>query len=173
MPYYTITRRILAVARSYGVQAENGEHLFAVKGGLGFARRFSIRGGGGTVLYSAREKLFALDPTFVVMRRGTEVARIKRTTTSGAARDEFAIELGCDAMTAAGKLWSRDGVDITHQGRRAGTVRRKHEPLVRETFVLHAASDLDQALFLAIAMSIVDADSPQRGTLPDPGGSLP
>ena len=173
MPYYTITRRIFAVARSYRVRSESGEHPFAVKGGLGFARRFSIRDRSGVLLYSAREKLLALDPTFIVTRDGAEVALVKRTTTSGAATDKFEIQLQSDAMTAAGRLWSDDGVDITHQGRRAGTVRRNHEPLVREEFLLHAASDLDQALFIAIAMSIVDVDSPRRGSKPDPGGSQP
>ncbi len=173
MPYYTITRRILAVARSYRVRSETGEYPFSVKGALGFARRFSIRDPRGVILYSVREKLLVLDPTFVITRDGREVALVKRTTTSGAAKDEFDIQLPPDAMTASGKLWSDDGVNITHQGRRAGTIRRNHEPLVHETFVLHAASDLDQALFIAIAMSIVDVDSPQRGRQPDPSGSLP
>jgi uncharacterized protein YxjI len=173
LPYYTITRRILAVARSYRVQAENGDHPFTVAGRLGFARRFSIKDRSGVRLYSAREKLLALDPTFVIMHDGVEVALVKRTTTGGAPKDEFDIGLPSDAMTAAGRLWTEDGVSVVHQGRRVAMVRRKHEPLVRETFVLHTASDLDQALFLAIAMSIVDVDSPRRGRLPDPSGSLP
>lgn len=172
MPYYTIKRRILAVARSYGVQTESGDLSFVVRGRLGFARRFAIRDRSGALLYSAREKLLAIDPTFIVMRDGAEVAVVKRTTTSGAATDRFDIQIPPDAMTAAGKLWSEDGVTITDQGRRVAMIRRKHEPLVRETFVLHTATDLDQALFMAIAMSIVDVDSPGRGSQPDPGGSL-
>ena len=173
MPYYEITRRILSIARSYRVQSESGEHPFVVEGGLGFARRFSIKNAGGTLLYSAREKLLALDPTFTITRDGAEAAQVKRTTTSGAAPERFEIQLQSGTMTAAGVLSSNDGVDFAYQGRRVGTVRRDHETLVYERFLLHAASDLDQALFLAIAMSIVDTDSPRRGTKPRPGGSHP
>jgi len=98
---------------------------------------------------------------------------VKRTTMGAAATDRFDIQFPPEGMTGAGKLRTEDGVTMLLQGRRGAMVRRKHEPLVRETFILHTATDLDQALFVSIAMSIVDIDSPSRGRLPNPGGSMP
>lgn len=83
MQAYTIHRQLLSLGRSYRVEDPSGKHAFTVSGKVRFARTFSIRDTQGNVLYSVREKLWSVDPMFLIHRDGTEAAVLKRTTTDG------------------------------------------------------------------------------------------
>lgn len=154
---YRIRRLLINVGRSYWVEDAAGARVFKVAGKLRFRRLFSIRDVHGNVLYSVREKLLVLDPTFVVSRDGIEAAVVKRTTTSGATNDKFKIALPSgEVLNASGKLWTDEGVDIRQGSASIANIRREQN-IIREVF--HATfRRADQALLLAIAMSIVETD---------------
>ena len=159
---YTIRRRLLAIGRSYFVDDPQGARVFRIAGKVRLVRTFSIKDAGGSVLYTVREKLLSIDPLFIVKRDGIEAATVKRITTSGATNDKFEIALATgETLTADGKLWTEDGVRIRRNGSCVAFVWRE-QLVIRERFFANIVASADQALFLAIAMSIVEID-PDRG----------
>lgn len=159
---YRLRRQILSLGRSYYAEDPSGERVFRIAGRIGFARVFSVKDASGNALYTAREKLLVLDPTFIISRDGAEAAVVRRTTTSGAPDDKFEITLQSgDVLHGIGKIWTEEGVRITRNGSLVANVRRQ-QYVVRETELIEVLSSADQALFLAIAMSIVEID-PSRG----------
>lgn len=162
MQSYRLRRQVLALGRSYYAENPAGERVFRIAGRLGFARVFSVKDASGNALYSVREKMLVLDPTFVVSRDGVEVAVVKRVDNSGAVDDRFEITLQSGGvLRGLGKIWAEDGVRITRDGTLVAVVRRQ-QYVLRETQLIDVASSADQALFLAIGMSIVEID-PTRG----------
>lgn len=163
MPTYTIRRRLVSLARSYSVFGEGGELAFRLTGNVRFARTFLLRSRSGEAPLRAREKLLAIDPTFIITRNRAEVATVCRRTTSGAVVDRFEITLASETMDGSGSLLSDDGVRVGRGGSVFVRVWRVHGEL-RETFRVETVTTLEQALLLAVAMSIVDID-PGRGAL--------
>jgi uncharacterized protein YxjI len=166
MQAYTIRRCMLVPGRSYWVEdGSSAARLFRIAGKVRFARTFSIRDVGGIVLYSVREKLWALESTFIVKRDGVETAVVRKTTTSGATRDLFEIHLSSgELLHASGKLWDETGVVVKRNGNSMAFVRRV-QYVMRERYNVEVVRSADQALMLAIAMSIVETDL-SRGDAP-------
>jgi uncharacterized protein YxjI len=159
LPTYQIRRLLLAVGRSYEVEDAAGARVFRIAGKVRFARTFSIHDVNGNRVYSVRETLLVLDPTFVISRDGIEAAVVKRTTTSGASQDKFEIAMQSgETLHASGKLWRDDGVQITRGNTRIAMIRRQRNVL-REMFQASLLPSADQALLLAVAMSIAETDS--------------
>lgn len=161
MPRYTAKKRLVSLGRDYDVLDDEGRVAFRIDGKVRFARTFVVRDAGGRALLSVREKLLVLDPTFEIKAGRRLVASVRRTTTSGAARDRFEIPVAGAAgqlLTARGKL-VRDRVTIERGQGRVGEVSREQGMLVHEIFHVTVAPDEDQALLLAVAMAIVETDS--------------
>jgi uncharacterized protein YxjI len=162
MRSYRISRRYLSIGRSYSVEDTVGARVFGIAGKIGFARAFSIQDTRGNQLLSVREKLLGLDPTFVISREAAEVAVVKRTTTARAVSERYEIAVeGGGRLRGSGSLLHGDGVTLLRGDARVGMVRRQQSTIKERFFVDLAASD-DQALLLAIAMSIVEIE-PDRG----------
>lgn len=162
MRSYQIFRRYFTIGRSYWVEDSVGARVFGIAGKMGFARAFSIQDMQGNQLFSAREKLLVIDPTFVISREAAEVAVVRRPTTGGAVSDRYEVAVPSGGtLRGSGKLWQDDGVTLLRGDKRVGMVRRQQNTMKERFFVDLAASD-DQALFLAIAMSIVEIE-PDRG----------
>jgi uncharacterized protein YxjI len=158
MRTYRIGRQWMSFGRSYWVEDAAGARVFKIAGKLRFPRIFSIRDVRGNHLYSVREKLLVLAPTFVISRDNSTTAVVRRTTTSGAAKDLFEIVLQSgEVLRAAGKLWGDGGVEIAQDNRGIASIRRQQLGM-RETFWATVRGGADQALFLAVAMSIVESD---------------
>lgn len=165
MQTYKIRRPLVSLGRSYWADDPAGAPLFRIAGRIGFPRRFSIKDTGGNRLYFVREKVWVLAPTFVIRRDGAEAAVVRRTTTSDAREDKFEITLqSAQPLHASGKLWVDDGVQIFRGAARVGVIRREQN-VVREIFWATLSRAMDQALLLAIAMSIAESD-PDRGNMP-------
>lgn len=163
MQSYRIRRQVLTVGRSYWVEDAAGARIFKIAGKVSFARAFSIRDAQGNLAYTVREKLLAVDPTYVISRDNIEAAIVKRTTTSGAPQDKFEIALQSGGMLhASGNLWQDDGVQIVRDGTFLASIRRQ-QLVLREIFWATVHRSADQALLLAVAMSIVETDS-NRGS---------
>jgi uncharacterized protein YxjI len=168
MPRFTITRKIVSVARSYVAVDGDGIAAFRISGKLRFARTFAIQKPSGILLLNVRETLLALDPTYVITQDGIQVAVVRRITTSGARVDRFTIELGSEGLfDASGKLSHDIGVAVRRDGNVIARVRRTQQTL-REIFEFDAPADRDHALLLAVAMSIAETD-PSRGEAPGDG----
>ena len=153
MAAYTIRKQLISIGRDYHVENDAKEVLFRIDGRLRFARTFSVNEATGAKLLHVREKLLCIDPTFIVKRDGVEVARVVRTTTGGARVDHFKIQLASgDHCTASGKLREERGITIAQ----FGNIQRDQNPLIAEIFRLVTSDNADQALAIAIAMSIVE-----------------
>ena len=162
MPRYTIKSRLVSVGRDYDVLDDKGEVAFRIDGKVRFARTFVVKNREGDALLAAKEKLLCLDPTFVIASGDDPVATVRRTTTSGAMIEKFAIEIaGGLPMTAEGNLLG-DGVVILGDPGKIGSVEVEPRTGVYEIFHVSVVSDQDPPLVLAIAMSIVETDS-RRG----------
>ena len=161
MPVYQVQSRLVSVGRDYSVENDRGEVVYTIDGKVRFARTFLVRDASGAPLLHVREKLLAIDPTFIVKKDGVEVARLRRTTTSGAMTDRFEIDAGATKMNASGSF-HRGGVTIGSDHGKVGSVSRKPLTAVREVFHVSVVSDEDSALVLALAMAIVEC-APFRG----------
>lgn len=160
---YVIRGALLPVARSYWVEDPAGARLFRIAGKLWFPRAFSVKDPSGQLLYSVREKMLTLDYRFVISRAGAEAATVRKTSLSGSGDDKFEIVLATgDTLTASGKLWTEVGMRIRRNNNMVATIRREQGVHLREEFKASAVTTMDQPLFLAIAMSIVEID-PSRG----------
>jgi uncharacterized protein YxjI len=149
------------------VTDSDGVSVFRINGKVRFARTFVIESHQGASPLTVREKLLALAPTYLVTRQGNQVAMVCRTTTSGAAVDRFTIDLGSDGpLEASGKLYTSRGVAVTRGGSVIARIWRNQAAL-RETLELDTTSTLDQAVLLAVAMSIAETDSSRGQTPPD------
>ena len=157
MPSYTITHRLFALVRGYTVRDETGAVKFRIAGRLAFPRIFSVKDASGTALLRAREKLWVLRPTFVIRREGTTVATVVRETPSHATHPRYAITTDLDSpMEAHGRLsYEDEGVKVTRDGTPLATIWRVQRVL-RETFRLETTSFPDQALLVAITMSMAE-----------------
>jgi uncharacterized protein YxjI len=152
---YTIQRKLVSIGRDYRVTNDAGEVVFDIDGKFRFARTFNIRSAAGDVLLRVREKLLTIDSTFIVKRDGAEVARVIRTTTSGARVDKFKVELHSgEKLSASGKLWPGSSIRIGG----VGDISRVPHTVVHEIFRLVVGDSVDQALALAIAMSMVEME---------------
>ena len=158
MQTYRVRRQLISLGRSYWVEDAAGARIFKVAGRIGFARKFSIKDASGNRLYSVREKLLVLSETYIIHRDDLEVAVVTRTTTSGAPQHKFEIVLQSgETLRASGLLWHDDGIQIVRDNTRIGIIRRQRNVL-RETFWATLHRSEEQALLLAIAMSIVETD---------------
>lgn len=163
MSLYTIRLKWLYVSRGYTVTDSNGVAAFRIKGKVRFARTFVVEGIHTPFVYNVREKLMAIDRTFIVTRSGEQVAKVWRTTTTGDYPERFTIDLGTGgALTASGSLFSevsiRNGDDV------CAKIWREQET-VRETFGFETMVNDDPALLLSIAMAIVETNQ-ARGQNP-------
>lgn len=158
MSLYTIRLKLFYISRSYIVTDSNENKIFSISGKLRFARTFVVKGHQGHLPLTVREKLLSIDRTFLVTQQGNQIATVRRTTTTGEYPERFTIELdSSESLKASGSLYSDRGISITKNGSAFARIWRKDA--FRETFGLETTNNLDQALLLSIAMSIVETDS--------------
>lgn len=160
---YAIRLKPFYVSRGYSVTDSNGVPVFRIHGKLRFARTFVVQGIQSSLSYDIREKLFAIDPTYIVTQQGKQVAQVCRTTTSGQFPERFTIDLGVSgSLIASGSLFS--AITIRKNDVMCAKIWRDQETF-RETFGFEVANNFDLALLLSIAMSIVETDR-SRGKNP-------
>lgn len=164
MATYTIKKKLVSVGRDYDVHDENDATAFTIDGKVRFARTFDVRDRTGQVLYSAKEKLLAVDQTFLIDAHGAGEMTVRRTTTGSVYPMKFEIAVGAETrMHAQGSLFG-DGVGITRGSSRIANVTRQQNTVVAEIFHLWTADDEDPALLLAITMVIVEGDLSRGAT---------
>ena len=157
MPYYKIRKRLVSIGRDYAVEDENGQVLFKIDGKVRFARTFYIKNADGKQLLKVREKLLSIDLMYEIKRDDLLVAIVRRKSLSDAATSKFEIEIdGEVALKAHGSLLN-DSIQIQRGSMKVSDLSRKHFTVIDEIFNVSVSSDEDQALVLAIAMSIVEA----------------
>jgi uncharacterized protein YxjI len=163
MSLYTIRLKPFYVSRSYSVTDSNGVRVFRINGKVRFARTFVIEEIQSSLSFSVREKLLAIDPTYIVTQEGKQIAKVCRTTTSGKFPERFTIDLGTNgSLIASGSLLS--DIAIRKGDSFCARIWREQET-IRETFGFETTDDCDLALLLSIAMSIVETDT-SRGQNP-------
>jgi uncharacterized protein YxjI len=157
MPSYTVQRRLVSIGRDYVVRNESEEVVFKVDGKVRFARTFTIKDGAGNRLLNVREKLLCLDPTFILKREGDTVATLRRKSPSDQYPLKFEVEMGgAVVLKAQGSLIGDDRINFSRDGSRIGSVSRQQYTVVHEIFHVSAASSQDQALMLALVMSVLE-----------------
>lgn len=160
---YTIRLKPFYVSRGYSVTDSNGVPVFRINGKVRFARTFVIEEIYGSLSFNVREKLLAIDPTYIVTQQGKQVAKVCRTTTSGKHPERFTIDLGTNgSLIASGSLVS--DITIRKGDSLCARIWREQET-IREAFGFETTDDCDLALLLSIAMSIVETDT-SRGRNP-------
>jgi|SRR5215471_17519189 len=164
MPTFAVKKRLVSVGRDYAVEDESGTTVFSIDGKVRFGRTFDVRDRAGQILYSAKEKLMALDQTFLIDAPGASEITVRRTTTGSVYPMKFAVVIeGETRMHAEGSFY-RDGVAIARGTDRIATVSRQQNTVVAEIFHVWTADAEDAALMLALAMVIVEGD-PSRGVI--------
>ncbi len=165
MPLYTINLKPFYVSRGYSVTDNDGVPVFRINGKVRFARTFVVEGIQAPFSFNVREKLLAIDPTYIVTQQGKQVAKVCRTTTSGTFPERFTIDLGTSgSLSASGSLLST--VTIRKDDSICAKIWREQET-IRETFGFETTDNSDLALLLSVAMAIAETDS-SRGK--NPGG---
>ena len=157
MPTFAVKKRLVSVGRDYAVHDESGATVFTIDGKVRFGRRFDVKDGAGQVLYAVKEKLMALDQTFLIDAPGGEVT-VRRTTTGSVYPMKFDIVVDGETRMHAQGSFLRDGVDITRGSDRIASVSREPNTVVAEIFHVWTADLEDPALMLALAMVIVEGD---------------
>jgi uncharacterized protein YxjI len=165
MPLYTIRLKPFYVSRGYSVTDINGVPVFRINGKVRFARTFVVEGIQAPFSFNVREKLLAIDPTYIVIQQGKQVAKICRTTTSGKFPERFTIDLGTSGSLSADGFLS-SAITIRKDDSVFAKIWREQET-IKETFGFETTDNSDLALLLSVAMAIVETDS-SRGK--NPGG---
>jgi uncharacterized protein YxjI len=158
MATLTVKKKMLAVGRDYAVHDENDATVFTIDGKLRFARTFDVKDRTGQVVCSAKEKLLALDQTFLIDTPGASEITVRRTTTGSVNPMKFDISVGDEIRMQAHGSFLRDGIDITRGSTRIGNVSRQQNTVVAEIFHVWMADGEDAALMLAMAMVIIEGD---------------
>jgi uncharacterized protein YxjI len=157
MGRYTIRKKLIALGRSYSVSDDQGQEVCRVRGKIRFATTFDVIHPGGLPV-KVREKLLALDPTFVLTRDGRQVAVVRRTS-HDVAPYRFSIDVEDEqSMSAEGTFFSGSAIRLERSGQWLASLALVQGEIVHETFVLNATAGLDEALLIAIAvcfMSVV------------------
>ncbi len=163
MPLYTIRKRLVSVGRDYNVEDETGTVLFKIDGKVGFARVFLIKNQESRLLLRVREKLLCIDPTFIISREGQVAAIVRRRTVSDALVAKYEVEMNGEVALRASGSFFRDGIHIHRGTAFVGSVSRKPFTVIDEIFHVTTAMSEEQALLVAVAMSIVEI-TPSRGS---------
>jgi uncharacterized protein YxjI len=162
MAQYTIKKRLVSVGRDYDVRDQNDAVLFHIDGKVRFARTFDVKAPDGTLRLSVKEKLLALDQTFLIDAPDRPQTVVRRTTTTSVYPMKFVIEVAGQTEMHANGDFFRDGVVVTRGSAEVARVSREPNTVVAEIFHVSAADHEDPALIAALAMAIVESH-PDRG----------
>lgn len=164
MPTLTVKKRLVSVGRDYAVHDETGTTVFTIDGKVRFARTFDVKDRSGQVLYAVKEKLMALDQTFLIHAPGAAEIAVRRTTTASVYPMKFDVVIDGETKMHAQGSFFRDGIAITRGSERVATVSREPNTVVEENFEVWTADAEDPALMLALTMVIVEG-APSRGAI--------
>ena len=158
MPTFAVKKRLVSVGRDYAVEDESGTTVFSIDGKVRFGRTFDVKDRAGQVLYAVKEKLMALDQTFLIDAPGASEITVRRTTTGSVYPMKFDIAIDGEIRMHAEGSFLGDGVAIARGSARIATVSREQNTVVAEIFHVWTADGEDAALMLALAMVIVEGD---------------
>ena len=157
MATYTIKSRLVSVGRDYDVRDEAGQIVYTIDGKVRFGRTFNVLDRDGNIKYAVKEKLMALDQTFLIDAPAGEIT-VKRTTTGSVYPMKFDIIAGEQTTMQGHGDFFRDGVDVSRGSDRVCNVNRQQNTAVFEIFPVTIKDGEDVPLMLAISMIIVEGD---------------